>query len=176
MESFAAGDESAFRMVYNLAAPRIFRMLMRLSREPALAEDITQETLLRMYSAAKAFLPGAKVLPWAYTIARRLFIDRVHDRRNEQAIAGALAAYRSAHSEVSVDEELAARRTASAVDALLERLPRRQAEAFRLVKQEGLSLAEASARLGDTNLAIRLRTHRACQTIRAELKQHGDLC
>lgn len=171
MESFIAGDESAFIRVYRLTAPRVYGMLARLTREPALAEDLTQETMVRMYRAGSAFHRGAKVLPWAYTIARRLFIDGVRRRRHEEA-AGKQSGWSLPAGAPRPDEELAARRVAAVVGEVLERLPPRQAQAFRLVKEEGLSLADASAQLGDTNASLRIRTHRACQAIREALQDH----
>lgn len=172
MERFADGDEAAFSRVYALCAPRIYRMLSRLTREPALAEDLTQDTLLRMYRARDGFCRGKKVLPWAYTIARRLLVDRARHRRNEERMSGLLACYGHTESAPSADEEIAARRMAEAVDGVLASLPPRQAEAFLLVKKEGLSLAEVSEKLGDTNLSVRLRTHRACQAIKKTLEEH----
>jgi RNA polymerase sigma-70 factor, ECF subfamily len=174
MESFAAGDDAAFARVYALAAPRIFRMLNRLTREPALAEDITQDTLVRMYGSRDSYRPGAQVLPWAFTIARRLFVDRVRRRRSEQAFIASFAAG-DAGEAARADEEIAARRMARVVADVLERLPRRQAEAFSLMKEDGLSLAEVCARLGDTSLSVRLRAHRACRAIRLALEEHGHI-
>jgi RNA polymerase sigma-70 factor (ECF subfamily) len=174
MESFIAGDESAFIRVYRLTAPRVYGLLVRLTKEPALAEDLTQETMVRMYRAGSAFRRGAKVLPWAYTIARRLFLDRVRRRRHEEA-AGDHFAWSQPAGAPRPDEELAARRVAAVVGEVLERLPPRQAQAFRLVKEEGLSLADASAQLGDTNASLRIRTHRACQAIREALQDHCQL-
>jgi RNA polymerase sigma-70 factor (ECF subfamily) len=150
-------------------------MLFRLTREAALAEDLTQDTLLRMYRARKSFRAGEKVLPWAYTIARRLFVDRARHRRNEREMSGLYVDCPPLSAVPRADEEITARRMAFTVDDVLDRLPRRQAEAFRLVKTEGLSLTEASAKLGDSNLSVRLRTHRACQAIRRALEEHWQL-
>lgn len=173
MASFAVGDEASFARVYRLAAPAVYRALLRLCREPALAEDLTQETFLRMYRSRGAYRVNAKVLPWARTIARRLFLDRLRQRRSEEKLDQLFAGDElDASFAPRADEWLAALRMVGVANDVLERLPRRQAEAFRLVKEEGLSLAQVSEKLGETNLTIRLRTHRACQAIRAALAEH----
>jgi RNA polymerase sigma-70 factor (ECF subfamily) len=173
MESFMAGDESAFIRVYRLTMPRVYGMLVRLTKEPALSEDLAQETMLRMYRAGSAFRRGAKVLPWAYTIARRLFVDRIRRQRHEQAAGQHFAWTQPDFGAARPDDELAARRVAAVVGEVLDRLPPRQAQAFRLVKEEGLSLSDASEQLGDSNASVRIRTHRACQAIREALQDYG---
>jgi len=175
MECFIAGDEAAFIRVYRLTAPRVYGMLVRLTKEPALAEDLTQETMVRMYRAGTAFRRGAKVLPWAYTIGRRLFVDRLRRRRHEQTAGQLFASTQPEFGAARPDDELAARRIAAVVGEVLERLPPRQAQAFRLVKEEGLSLSDASAQLGDSNASVRIRTHRACQAIREALREYGQI-
>jgi RNA polymerase sigma-70 factor (ECF subfamily) len=173
MERFADGDDAAFGLVYRLAAPRLRCLFSRLGNAPSLVDDLVQETLLRMYRARASYWRGAKVLPWAHTIARRLMIDRARQRRLQRATDDAYADYQLAGYEPPrADEELAARRMASAVADVLDRLPPGQALAFRLTREEGRSPSEAAESLGLTNLAVRLRTHRACNTIREALRDH----
>jgi RNA polymerase sigma-70 factor (ECF subfamily) len=173
MERFASGDEAAFARVYSLSVRCIYRFLLRLTREPALAEDLAQDTLLRVYQARSTWLRGAKVLPWVYMIARRLFLDHLRRRRSEQASCDLVAFSQAASSAARAEEQLAARRMAEVVAETLERLPPAQREAFQLVKAEGVSLAIASAKLGSTNLSVRLRVHRACRTLQAAVEAHA---
>src|ERR1700690_3760675 len=83
MARFAAGEDAELGDVYDLGAPAVFTFLMKLCRERPLAEDLTQETFLRIHRARGLYRTGAAVLPWAYTIARRLFLDSVRSRRSE---------------------------------------------------------------------------------------------
>src|SRR5689334_7573955 len=83
MDRFAAGELVAFTEVYAAVLPRLAGALRRLTRQRAAAEDLAQETMLRIYHARSTWRPGARVLPWAHAIARRLFIDRVRRHRRE---------------------------------------------------------------------------------------------
>ena len=83
MTRFAGGEDGALGDVYDLASPAVFTFLLRMCRDRSLAEDLTQETFLRIHRARGLYRVGAAVLPWAYTIARRLFLDAVRARRIE---------------------------------------------------------------------------------------------
>ena len=73
------------------------------------------------------------------------------------------------------DESYELRETAAGLRAKLLALPPQQREAFELVKGEGLSLAQAAQVLGVTVTAVKLRLHRAYETLRAELREPSQL-
>jgi len=64
MARFAAGEDAALAEVYDLGAPAVYTFLLRLARDRSLAEDLTQETFLRIHRARGLHRPGASVLPW----------------------------------------------------------------------------------------------------------------
>lgn len=180
MARFASGHDAALGEVYDLASAPVFRFLMRLCRDQALAEDLTQETFLRIHRARGLYREGAAVLPWAYTIARRLFLDAVRARKVDVSRpapspgggaadpdADAVAAL-PAHAPTA-EELLADRQLAAAVDEALTRIPEGQATAFRLLKAEGLSVAEAAVVMGSTPGSVKLRAHRAYEALRGLL-------
>jgi len=187
MDRFAAGDDGALGEVYDLAAPAVMTFLMGLTRDRQLAEDLTQETFLRIHRARGLFHPGAPVLPWAYTIARRLFLDDVRTRRAARVVPHAPPAGRDGEDPPALDiaaggpsaEELFADKELSrALDQALQKLPEAQASAFRLLKGEGLSVAEVATIMGTTRGAVKLRAHRAYEALRgflrADFRGRGD--
>jgi len=170
MDRYAAGDDAAFEEVYDLLAPRLLAFLLRQTRDRARAEDCVQQTMLQIHRARGRFTPGARVLPWAFAIARRLLID-MHRRGGREVLsadeagdggAATLTALDAGADDVAYAKELAAR-----LQAELARLPENQRAAFDLVRQEGLSVAEAADVLGTTVAAVKLRAHRAYQALRA---------
>ena len=181
MERFAAGDDAALADVYDLGAPPVFNFLMGLCRDRQLAEDLTQETFLRIHRARGLFRIGSPVLPWAYTIARRLFLDQVRALRTEKVVSPDAQAgdghsdgvADTAASAPSAEELFADRELSQALETALGRLPEAQASAFRLLKGEGLSVAEVAGILGTTKGAVKLRAHRAYEALRLLLR--GDL-
>jgi RNA polymerase sigma-70 factor (ECF subfamily) len=176
MARFAAGEDAALAEVYDLGSPAVLTFLQRLCRERPLAEDLTQETFLRIHRARGLYRPGAPVLPWAYTIARRLFLDsvRVRARRAEVQESYAsdterLSPHDVAGESPSAEELLSDAELTQAVDDALAKLPEVQASAFRLLKGEGLSIAEVAAVMGISKGAVKLRAHRAYVALRGLL-------
>lgn len=174
MARFAAGEDAALAEVYDLGSPAVFTFLQRLCRDRPLAEDLTQETFLRIHRARGLYRHGAPVLPWAYTIARRLFLDSVRARRSEvhegySSDTERLSSHDVAGENPSAETLLADAELTQAVDDALARIPESQASAFRLLKGEGLSLAEVAAVMGTSKGAVKLRAHRAYVALRGLL-------
>ena len=171
MERYAAGDDAAFEAVYDSLSGRLYAYLRRQVPDPQGCDDLLQETFLRMHKARGSFVTGAPVLPWAFAIARRLVLDRV--RRDRRAPPGRGDLDPDPVSLVGTadrpDQVVEAREVARRLGRALARLPESQRTAFELLKQDGLTLAEAAEVLGVTVTAVKLRAHRAYESIRAAL-------
>jgi RNA polymerase sigma-70 factor, ECF subfamily len=171
MDRYAQGDEAAFSELYDDLAPRLYGYLLRQTRNTARAEDLVQQTFLQMHCARGRFTRGADVVPWAFAIARRLLIDGV--RRSGREVSLELREEAGAPPPVSPtlqqDEMVHAKYLAQSVERELARLPDSHREAFQLVKEEGLSIAEAAEVLGTTVSAVKLRAHRTYVALRAAL-------
>ena len=72
MERYADGDADAFDEVWRTLAPVVRACQRRWIGDTALAEDLVQETFLRVHHARARYRSGAPVGPWVLTIARRL--------------------------------------------------------------------------------------------------------
>ena len=180
MERYAHGDNAAFAEVYDAIAPRLLGVMRKATRDGAAAEDLVQQTFLQIHRARGSFIPGAPVMPWALAIAKRLMIDRGRRQRLELSLFKHPAADDDDHmlsfpaATAATDEILHARRLARRIQQRLETLPETQRTAYQLVKQEGVSLKRAAELLGTSVTAIKLRTHRAYQALRAVLREEGD--
>jgi RNA polymerase sigma-70 factor (ECF subfamily) len=168
MERYAGGDTAAFGQLYDALSPRLYGYLLRQTRDRARAEDLLQQTMLQIHRARDRFIAGAEVMPWAFAIARRLLVDDI--RRNRRVILsddGNPDPGVSTHDRA--DDMVHAGELAARVQRILEQLPHSQRAAFELIKQEGLSVAEAAQVLGTTVAAVKLRAHRAYEALRAAL-------
>jgi len=168
MARHAEGDRSAFTELYDILAPALRRYIHRLTHDSSLTEDLLQQTFLHMHDKRGQFLIGAPVRPWAYAIARRLFID--HKRRARREHQGGELEPIDALRDSTTPEDWQIAEQGMAVAALeLARLPAAQRDAYLLVKGEGLNPRDAASVLGITAAAVRVRVHRAASAIRAVL-------
>lgn len=177
MDRYARGEDAAFAELYRQGAPRVRGFLIRLSGDPALADDLTQEAFLRVHKARGNFQPGAAALPWFFAIARNAFFDHTRYAQVRRAVelsdGSSTPPEREADPDTKGDEALIARQTLDLVRATLAKLPVFQREAFILLRFEGMSVSEAAQVLGATEGAVKIRAFRAYEALRAALGQ-GD--
>jgi RNA polymerase sigma-70 factor (ECF subfamily) len=171
MQRYASGDDASFEALYDSLATRLYRYIRRHVPDTHRSDDLLQECFLRIHKARGTFLVGAAVLPWAFAIARRLVLDEGRRTRraprivDEDESVASEPAVASAGPEHLVQAREVARRFADA----LARLPESQRTTFELLKEDGLTLAEAAAALGVTVTAVKLRAHRAYESLRGAL-------
>jgi RNA polymerase sigma-70 factor (ECF subfamily) len=143
MTLIAGGDASAYRALSERYLGRILRYSTRLLADPAEADDVAQETFLRLWKHADRWQPKAKPSTWLYRVAHNLCVDRLRVRRAGDADA------LERHSVGDRPSSLLARKQLAAeVQAALEALPERQRAAIVLSHYEGLSNPEAADVLG----------------------------
>lgn len=178
MGRYCDGEVAAFHRLYQRLAPRLLAYLVGLTRDRARAEDLLQQTFLKLHGARSAYVRGANPVPWVYTIAHRTFLD---DHRRQRAARVKLtrdgvlphepvAALTGGAEDPAPDEVQPARLSLADLDGL----PQNQREALILTKVHGHSLAEAAMITGSTPGAIKLRAHRAYVTLRKRLGRSKD--
>jgi RNA polymerase sigma-70 factor (ECF subfamily) len=143
----ARGDEAAFAGVYDRFATLVYGLVRRVVRDPAQAEEVTQEVLLEVWRTASRFDPGeGSARSWLMTLAHRRAVDRV---RSAQASAQreARAAVATTDYDV-VAEEVETRLDAQRVRRCLENLTELQRESVTLAYYGGYTYREVAALLG----------------------------
>jgi RNA polymerase sigma-70 factor (ECF subfamily) len=171
MARYCDGDASAFRELYALVAPRLLGYLMKMARQRAVAEDLLQQTFLKVHRARAAYVRGADPLPWIYAIAHRTFLDEARKVKRAVVKVGddehlpEIVAGLTGESEDRRDEPADPEAVRAALDALAE-LPAQQREAVVLVKLDGKTVAEAAEIAGTTVGAMKVRAHRGYEALR----------
>jgi RNA polymerase sigma-70 factor (ECF subfamily) len=173
MDRYADGDDAAFGDVYDLLAPRLFAFFVRHTGDVSRAEDLVQQTLLQIHAARLNYVRASDVVPWAFAIGRRLLVDSRRRTRKEVLFETAeddAAALDSRTERYSIPDALVmTKELAGLAEDELERMPESHRVAYMLVRQEGLSVAEAAEVVGTTPGALKLRAHRAYEALRAVL-------
>ena len=156
MRAYQAGDASAFEDLYGALAPRLRRYLGRVGA--GVPDDLLQDTFLRIHRARHSYDASRPVLPWAYAIARHVFLmDRRRRRRTREAPLPAVDAAIPSRERAGAGEE---------VRQLLDQVDGERREALVLHHVWGFRFAEIAARLGVSEGAARVRVHRALAAIR----------
>lgn len=179
MSRLAAGDDTALAALMERHAPAVLRYLQGLLGDAEDAQDLAQETFVRVYQARHRFRPRDRFLPWLYTIATNLARNRLRWRQRHPTVAlvtseesaDVSAAPNPAFtaSDPPPAESLLARERVEAVRTAVWRLPPDLREVVVLCTWEERSHAEAAAILDTTPKAVESRLYRARQRLQAEL-------
>ena len=133
---FAKGDRAAAQVLTARLAPVVYTQAFRMLGDRAEAEDITQDSLLRLWHAAPDWQAGqAKVTTWLYRVTSNLCIDKM--RKSKRHSSGAVP--EMPDNGPDMERRLQDRARAQALRAALRDLPNRQKQAIILRHFEGLS-------------------------------------
>jgi RNA polymerase sigma-70 factor (ECF subfamily) len=164
MERAQGGDREAFRVLFEEIGPLISRFVRRRMADQMEAEDVCQETLMAIFKSRHTFEPSRPFEPWMFAIVRnvvsRYYSTSLQHSRWQEPVA--------AMPEVA-DED----RVAFGVEMrqAFEQLTPNQLEAVRLTKLSGLSVEEASQVTGASVASMKVRVHRAYQSLKGSLRR-----
>src|SRR5262245_29652861 len=168
VERVAAGEAQAFRALVDRHLPTVLAIARRMLRDDAEAEDVAQETLLRLWrNAAGLELGDAGVRPWLRRVAANLCIDRVRAQRNT-SLGDTLPEEVEPAGQMT---RLAERELGKRVDAALKALPERQRLALTLFHYEGMSQIEVGNVMGISDEAVESLLARARRALKASLQE-----
>jgi RNA polymerase sigma-70 factor, ECF subfamily len=167
MAALAAGDRGAMARLIHRHGPGLRRFLAGMLSAPHEAEDLAQETFLRVWAAAGRYDP-AKASPatWIYRIALRLAIDR-NRRTGFRRFLGLEAAPEPEDDAPGAEAELGARQALAIARQALASLPDRQRRALLLRAVAGMTNAEIGATLEVSAGAVEQLLVRARSGLRA---------
>lgn len=141
--------------------------LRRRVRDDATADDLTQETLLKVFRSRAALRDGQRLEAWLYRIARTTLIDFYRRQRPGEELPANLAA------DVTEPEDEVTATMARSLRFFLEELPETYREPVRLAEFEGLPLAKIALRMGLSLTAVKSRVRRGRAILKRKLQ---DCC
>ena len=172
----ATGDKTAMPSWDELVrqhADRVYRLAYRLSGNQHDAEDLTQETFIRVFRSVQNYQPGT-FEGWLHRITTNLFLDMVR-RRSRVRMEALPDDYDRVPADAPNPEEIYHdARLGPDLQAALDSLPPEFRAAVVLCDIEGLSYEEIGATLGVKLGTVRSRIHRGRQALREHLAKHSD--
>ncbi|MEE9145557.1 MAG: sigma-70 family RNA polymerase sigma factor [Candidatus Binatia bacterium] len=182
MLAYQDGDEEAFTLLFKRYELRIFNYFLRQIGSRPLAEDLLQNTFLKVHRSRRSYQPSAAFSTWIFTIASNLLRDaaRVEKRRGgiveleevrERIATGSspsepFSLPRQQNPEVETGE----REIADYVRQAVQALPFDQRQVIILAKYEGFKYEEIAEILNTTPGALKVKAHRAMKTLERVLK------
>ncbi len=162
-------DPQALAELYDRYGRIAYSLILRVVRDASLAEDLVQETFLRVWNRAQAFdAQRGAIGPWLLAVARNRAIDYLRSAGGRER--NALELEENAHPSLYTDMErdILASDKARLIRAALERLAPKQREVIELAYFEGLTQTEMAARLGEPLGTVKTWVRTALKNLREE--------
>jgi RNA polymerase sigma-70 factor (ECF subfamily) len=171
MSAYASGDDRSFGPLFATFAPRLLAFFRRSFSDASTAEDLVQQTFVKVHAARASYQRGAPVRPWLFTIAARIRIDELRTRYRLPRSAPdteleQLEDERAPSASAQIDQDSRDRAVREAVDAL----PPSQRVVVQLHRFEGMTFPEIGATLNLNEVTVRVRAFRAYATLRERLR------
>jgi len=164
MVRYQRADPEAPRALIVALSPALLRFFRSQIAIREQADDLLQETWMRLHRVRHTYRPGEPVLPWVYAIARRVGIDGYRRTRRISSHESAMEVVPEKAAPVE------ARNTLPAFDSLVAALPEAQREVVTMMKVGGLSLEEVARATSCTVGAVKQKAHRAYERLRKLLE------
>jgi len=165
------GDESAFAELYDTLAPLLYGIVLRVVRDPAQSEEVTQEAFVELWRLAPRYDSSrGTVRAWATTVAHRRAIDRVRSEQASRHRSDRQVAQRDVEQHApDVGERVVAGMEATRVRKALERLTAIQRRAIELAYFGGHSYREVAMLMDVPEGTIKTRIRDGMIRLRDEL-------
>ena len=177
---FQQGDQTAYEELVNRYSVRLHRFLQRLVLNSAVAEELTQDTFLRVFLARERYQASATFSTWIYRIATNLALNWLRDSRHARQ-AASLEALTIFGTRLQIpspartaEENLLAMVNRDRIRMAIEALPERQRLAVILHKYEGMDYEAIARTLGCSVAALKSLLCRAYAVLRGRLTAEDE--
>jgi RNA polymerase sigma-70 factor (family 1) len=167
-KQISAGDEKAFRAIFDLYKVDLYKIVFRLTRSQVVAEEIIQELFIGLWVSREHLNKVEDPQSYLY----RILLNKINRYVKKEATQKYIkAASRSLPSSTNGTEELVdAHETQRLINQALMKLPKNQKIVYRLSRQEGLSNFEIASQLHVSTNTVKSHLYRAIWFIRSYLK------
>lgn len=168
MVRYQEGDSSAVSALVNRLSPQLHRFFLAQVVSRQYADDLLQETWLRIHQVRHTYRPGEPVLPWLYAIARHIRVDHYRkvlrtEIRHQRLEDSPDIPHRSEPASAATPD----------LEALLATLPESQREVLSMLKVAGMSLEEVARATASSVGSVKQKAHRAYENLRERVGDFG---
>lgn len=169
-----AGDGDSFAILLGKYRATVVRFLYRMVQNQAVAEELAQETFLRVYRSRNAYEPAAKFTTWLFRIASNLALNWVRDTKEEKGQQELDAGPEGVTPQIpaagpSAEEWLVREAALDEVRSAIAALPANQRAAVLMHKYEEMTYSQIAKALDCSESAVKSLLFRAYEALRARL-------
>lgn len=168
-----AGDMAAFDSLYRRYAPRLFGFALHLVKSRSDAEEIVQEVFLKVWKAHADIDLQASFGSYLFTITYNTVVSILRKRSSEKKYLEYVQSIQLPEAGETISADLEWQELQARLQVIVNQLPGRQQEIYRLSREEGLSYQEIAQKLELSVNTVENHMARALKFIRSRLADHS---
>ncbi len=169
LQQLSQNDQAAFTAIYERYWKSLFREAMNVLRSQKEAEDCVQELFVSLWNRRQA-LSITTLRAYLHTAIRYQCIDRIEKNMIRGGYLEDFTTYLEANQTMpSIEEELYARELAASIDQVMDKMPDKMREVFRLSRQEHLTHREIAQRLQISEETVKKQIYLALKILKSNL-------
>ncbi len=170
LRQVSEGNEEAFASLFHAYRDKLFAFILKLSDSRQMSEDIVQDVFLKIWSKRKDLSDIDNFNAYLFRMAHNHAINLLKRRSKEILIR---AKRENTPSSLSCpDKQLIFNNMQDRLQSVVESLPPRQKEIYRLKREQGLKRDEIAQKLQLSPSTVKNHLRQALQTIRSEMRQY----
>ena len=169
LEQLKVGDRTAFANIYSEYYPKVYRFAQRYMKNSNDVDDIVQDVFIRLWEARTSINPALNFDNYLFTITRNHILNINRAQVNELYLQDTVLASLE-HERYMQEDEIIAQDLAQYIDNIVEQLPPKQQETFKMSRQQMLTYKEIAEQLGISAKTVESHIYQALKFIRKKLE------
>lgn len=172
LERLKAQDRVAFSELYSLYIRKIYAYALGIVKSPDLAEDVSQETFVRLWEQAAIIESDRQLGPYLFTIARNKALNLIKRASRESSLSEEIFS-NAVHQSENGLQYTQRKQTDQLIQMAIEQLPPKRRQIYELCRNEGYSYKKAAETLGISDNTVNSQMVKAIKTIKEFMDKHG---
>jgi len=169
-----SGSESAFSTLYNNQVSKIYAYALNIVKSPALAEDVVQETFVKLWENASNLQNDSNISAYLFTITRNLCLNLIRRAKKETWITDEIIAFAIDALDNGVEYTQHQQLKVLLNDAIAQ-LPPKRKMIYELCKIKGMSYQQVAEQLNLSQSTVNSQMVKAIKSVQQYLVKHGAL-
>ncbi|WP_235005365.1 RNA polymerase sigma factor [Pedobacter nyackensis] len=167
-------DAEAFAQLYNLYVKKIYAYTLGILKSPALAEDVTQDTFVKLWEHASSIQTDRPFQPFLFTIARNLSLNIIKRASRETWISDEIFG-QAVHQSENGLQYTERKQTSEFMGLAVDQLPPKRKAIYDLCRNYGYSYKQVAKKLGIKDSTVNSQMVKAIKTIKEYMIRNGAL-
>ncbi|MBT30405.1 MAG: RNA polymerase subunit sigma-70 [Thalassobius sp.] len=168
------GEEWAFTQTFEKYSSQVFYIALKYLKNKELAEDVVQETFIRVWNNRTTLKPTESLKPFIVTISKRLILNIIRNEKRKILKHVEILASQNPNKNFT-EQSIFYNETNNQLKSAINKLPEKRKQVFELKVKEGLSNEEIAKKLGISVNTVKVQYSKALQQIRELLNNYYSL-